>query len=257
MLGFLFCFSSGLFGTAFGQSGGYSIENGPAKMGFGIFSPWKVLLRHEQPWDSAPSCPLVPIFSYCWNSFTIKYRPYRHAFRSCLDFVIFSRQSRNSKADKPQPQFRDQQYFHSHSSTDSQRLFQRALQMLPRHLMRHNLIRQLIVNVKISPSFQSHIQTVQYGEIHETSGSALANSMPVAFGPSVTQFTFSAKKKHGKPKVILQKRKYGGWSCPILQVLIWIMTCQECYTYLLPSLIKAQFHEARQFIVSELGRIDL
>jgi hypothetical protein len=49
MLGFLFCFSSGFFGTTFGQSGGYSIENGPSRNGIRYLSPWKVLLRHEQP----------------------------------------------------------------------------------------------------------------------------------------------------------------------------------------------------------------
>lgn len=88
MLGFPFCFSSSsLFGTTFGQSGGFSTRSTPL-LGFGVFS-WII----DGPSDSAPHVPMYHYAAFALSFYHIaplNFGPY--AFRSCLDFVVFSRQ---------------------------------------------------------------------------------------------------------------------------------------------------------------------
>jgi hypothetical protein len=50
---------------------------------------------HDQPSDTAPHVPLYHYSASLSFCHTIEFRPLR--LRSCLDFVVFSRQNRNSK----------------------------------------------------------------------------------------------------------------------------------------------------------------
>lgn len=97
-----------------------------------------------------------------------------------------------------------------------------------------------------------YIQSVPNGDMHETSGWALAKFNACCFWTNVNQCTFSRKKKHCTKQVTLQTGKYGGWLCPILQVSR--CHCQECYTYLLLPLTRTSKHRSqparKQFIVS-------
>jgi hypothetical protein len=109
MLGFPLCFSSsGLFGTTFGQSGGFSTRLTPA-LGFGVFLPWNVII--DGPSDSAPHVPMYHYSASLSFYHTYKFRPLRLCVSklSRLGRLVFSRQNRNSISTKAQPQFRDQQ----------------------------------------------------------------------------------------------------------------------------------------------------
>jgi len=112
MLGFsflLFIIKS-LFGTTFGQPGGFSTRSTPL-LGFGVFpglSRWALRF--------STSCSHVPLCSFALSFYHITPLNFGHyAFRICLDFVFSRQKQKFEKAHKTQNQpprnLRDQQTY--------------------------------------------------------------------------------------------------------------------------------------------------
>lgn len=164
-----------------------------------------------------------------------------------------------SKADKPQPQFRDHQYFHSHSSTWFAATLPTCFANAPRHLiMRHNLMRQLIVIFQyLAITFQYTIQTVSNMENsikHQVQLSLI--SMLVASGPSVSQCTFSAKKKEETLQTKGNSSNRQIWWLIYCPFFAGSGSCSRMlYQFATATNIKAQFQPPSLF--AECGGIDL